>query len=181
MQQWLKTNQAVDDLETPPNAPMSQGGVRIRLVEQSSSDPKVEELENAREPEKPVHLYWVTVPGDPSEDWFVFATQAYFARRFFEEYEVFETREAEARLVERNVRMHGLEHLEVPHWANLPDLEAFGFEILSRTPHLRSVRKDGETFVEGYLQSKIVEAHDDLAQSAGRGRPGGTRRQGRPN
>ena len=47
--------------------------------------------------EKPVHLYWVAVPDDPSEDWFVFATQAHLARRFFEEYEGFEYREAEAR------------------------------------------------------------------------------------
>ena len=48
--------------------------------------------------EKPVHLYWVTVPDDPSEDWFVFATQANLARAFFEDYEGFESREAEVRL-----------------------------------------------------------------------------------
>jgi hypothetical protein len=77
------------------------------------------------------------------------------------------------------VRLHGLEHPEIPRWAKLSDLEALGFEILSRTPHLRSVRKGGETFVEGYLQSEIVETRDDLAEAAGRGRPYGTRRQGK--
>jgi hypothetical protein len=54
-----------------------------------------------------------------------------------------------------------LEHPETPPWAKLSDLEALGFEILSWTPHLRSVRKGGETFVEGYLQSEIVEARDE--------------------
>jgi hypothetical protein len=131
--------------------------------------------------EKSVQLYWVAVPDDPSEDWFVFATQAHLARRFFEEYEGFENREAEARLVEQNVRLHRLELPETPRWAELSDLEALGFEILSRAPHLRSVRKGGEAFVEGYLQSEIVEARDDLAEGAGKGRPNGTRRQGRPN
>jgi hypothetical protein len=28
--------------------------------------------------EEQVHLYWVTVPDDPSEVWFVFATQALY-------------------------------------------------------------------------------------------------------
>jgi hypothetical protein len=89
--------------------------------------------------EKPVHLYWVTVPDDPSEDWFVFATQANLARAFFEDYEGFESREAEARLVERDVRLNKLEFGEQPCWAQLSDLEALGFEILSRTPNLRTV------------------------------------------
>lgn len=131
--------------------------------------------------QKPVHLYWVTVPDDPSEDWFVFAIQAPLARKFFAEYEGFETSETEARIVERNVPWRALEYPQTPRWAKLSDLEALGFEILSRTPHLRSVRKSGETFVEGYLQSEIAEARDDLAEVAGRGRPNGTRRQGRPN
>lgn len=131
--------------------------------------------------EKPVHLYWVAVPDDPSEDWFVLATQADLARQFFEEYEGFESHEAKARLVERNVRLLTLERPEVPRWAKLSDLEALGFEILNLTPHLRAVRKGGDTFVEGYLQSEIVEAPDDLAEAAGRGRPHGTRRQGRSN
>jgi hypothetical protein len=48
--------------------------------------------------EKPVHLYCVTVPDDPSEDWFVFATHAHLVRAFFEDYEGFESREAEVRL-----------------------------------------------------------------------------------
>lgn len=46
---------------------------------------------------------------------------------------------------------------------------------------LRPVRKGRETFVKGYLQSEIVEARDDSADSAGRGRPSGTRWQGRSN
>jgi hypothetical protein len=131
--------------------------------------------------EKPLHLYWVTVPDDPSEDWFVFATQAHLARAFFEDYEGFEYREAEARLVERDVRLNKLELGEQPCWAQLSDLEALGFEVLNRTPNLRSVRKGGETFVEGYLQSEIVQTRDDLAEAAGRGRPHGTRREGKPN
>lgn len=68
-----------------------------------------------------------------------------------------------------------------PRRAKLSDLEALGFEILSRMPDLRSVRKGAETFVEGYLQSEIVEAYDDLAEPTVRGRPDGTRREGRPN
>jgi len=131
--------------------------------------------------EKPVHLYWVTVPDDPSEDWFVFATHAHLARAFFEDYEGFESREAEVRLVERDVRLNKLELAEHPCWAQLSDLEALGFEILTRTPNLRTVRKGGETFVEGYLQSEIVQTRDDLAEAAGRGRPHGTRLQGKPN
>lgn len=131
--------------------------------------------------ENPVHLYWVTIPDDPSEDWFVFATQAPMARRFFAEYEGFESSEAEARLIERNVTLRALERPKTPRWAKLSDLEALGFEILSRSPHLRSVRKDGETFVEGYLQSEIVQTRDDFAETAGRGRPNGTHRKGRPN
>lgn len=131
--------------------------------------------------EKPVHLYWVTVPDDPSEDWFVFATRAPLARRFFAEYEGFETHEAEARLIGRNVHLYGLENLEMPRWAKLPDLEALGFEVLSRMAHLRSVRKGAETFVEGYLQSVVVETRDDLAEVAGRGRPHGTVRHRKPN
>lgn len=133
------------------------------------------------ERERPVHLYWVNVPGDPSEDWFVLVPQALIARRSFAEYEGFETREVEARLVERNVRLRSLEHPTTPCWAKLSDLEALGFEILSRIPHFRSVRKGEETFVEGYLQSEIVEDHNELGKSAGDGRPGGTRRQAKPN
>jgi hypothetical protein len=153
------------------------GRIRIRTAGQA----KIEDLENAMGLEKPVHLYWVTVPDDPSEDWFVFATQAPMARRFFAEYEGFETSEAEARLVERNVRLRTVDHPQTPSWAKLSDLEALGFEILSRTPHLRSARKGGETFVEGYLQSEIMQTRDDLAEAVGRGRPHGTLRQRRPN
>ena len=73
--------------------------------------------------EKPVHLYWVTVPDDPSEDWFVFATQAHLARAFFEDYEGLGSREAEVRLVERDVRLNRFEFGERPCWAHLSDLE----------------------------------------------------------
>lgn len=128
-----------------------------------------------------IHLYWVTVPDDPSEDWFVFATQDHLAREFFESYEGFEAGEAEARLVEENVRLNKLEGGDPPCWAKLSDLEALGFEILTPASNLRSVRKGGETFVEGYLQSEIAQSRDDLAEAAGRGRPHGTRRQGKPN
>ena len=68
-----------------------------------------------------------------------------------------------------------------PCWAQLSDLEALGFEILSRTPNLRTVHKGAETFAEGYLESEIVQTRDDLAEAADRGRPQGTRRQGKPN
>ena len=148
--------------------------------ELSDGCPKAEHLENAMESERPVHLYWVNLPDDPSEDWFVLAPQALMARRFFAEYEGFETREAKARLVERNVRLRSLEHPKTPCWAKLSDLEALGFEILSRNSRLRSVRKGAETFVEGYLQLEIVEDHNELGESAGRGRSR-IRRQARLN
>jgi hypothetical protein len=138
-------------------------------------------LEKAMRAEKPVHLYWVTVPDDPSEDWFVFATQAHLARAFFEDYEGFESREAEVRLVKRDVRLNKFELGERPCWAQLSDLEAIGFDILSRTPNFRSVSNGTETFVEGYLQSEIVQTRDNLSEARGRGRPHGTRRQGKPN
>jgi hypothetical protein len=142
---------------------------------------KLGNLEKAMRVEKPVHLYWVTVPDDRSEDWFVFATQAHLARAFFEDYEGLESREAEVLLVERDSRLNKLEFGERPCWAQLSDLEALGFEILSRTPNFRTVRKGGDTFVEGYLQSQIVQTREDLAEAAGRGRPHGTRLQGNPN
>ncbi len=128
-----------------------------------------------------IHLYWVTVPYDPTEDWFVFATGSLSARAFFEEYEGFETGEAETRLIERNVGLTEFEGGTPPCWARLADLEALGFEVLSRNPDPRSVRKGGETFVEGYLQTEIFQIHDDLAEAGGRGRPHGTRRQGKAN
>lgn len=96
-------------------------------------------------------------------------------------YEGLETHEAEARLVERNVRLRSLEQPMAPRWAKLSDLEALGFKILSRMPDLRSVHKGAETFVEGHLQSEIVEAQDELAEPVGRGRPSGMRRQARLN
>jgi hypothetical protein len=107
--------------------------------------------------EKPIHLYWRTVPDDLSEDWFVFATQAYLARAFFEGYEGFETFEAEV--------------------AQLSDLEALGFEILSRT---RIQGQCAETFDESYLPSEIVQIRDDLAEAGGR-LSHGQQRQGKPN
>jgi hypothetical protein len=73
------------------------------------------------------------------------------------------------RLVERDVRLNKLEFGEQPCWAQLSDLEAIGFEIFSRTPSLRTVCKGGETFVEGYLQSQIVQTREDLAEAAGGG------------
>ena len=128
-----------------------------------------------------IHLYWVTVSYDPSEDWFVFASGPLSARAFFEEYEGFEAGEAETRLVERNVGLKEFGGGRPPCWARLADLEALGFEILSRSPNPRSVRRGGETFVEGYLQSEILQTRDDLAEAGGRGRPYGTRRQGKAN
>lgn len=126
-----------------------------------------------------IHLYWVTVPYDPSEDWFVFAVEPRSARAFFEEYEGFEAGEAETRLIESNVHSKQCEG-GGPCWAQLADLKALGFEIMSRS-NPRVVRRRGETFVEGYLQSEIVQSRDDFAEAGGRGRPHGTRRPGKPN
>jgi hypothetical protein len=42
------------------------------------------------------------------------------------------------RLVEREVRLNKFELGERPCWTQLSDLEALGFEILSRTPNFRS-------------------------------------------
>jgi hypothetical protein len=127
------------------------------------------------------HLFWVTVPEDPSEDWFVFAPGPSSAQSFLESYEGFDRRKAEARLIESDVHLEKLERRESPCWAQLADLEAIGFEILSGPPNPRVVRRDGETFVEGYLESDILQIRDDLAKASGRGRTNGTRRIGRPN
>jgi hypothetical protein len=99
--------------------PMSLPRVKVRTAGHQAILRKLGNLEKAMRAEKPVHLYWVTVPDDPSEDWFVFATQAHLSRAFFEDYEGFESREAEARLVKRDVRLNKFELGERPCWAQL--------------------------------------------------------------
>jgi len=92
--------------------------------------------------EKTIQLYWVTVPDDPSEDWFVFAIDVRSARKFFASFEDFDTRDTEAILVQENVCLKKLENGDPPCWTKLSDLEALGFEILTRPPSPRSVRRD---------------------------------------
>ena len=77
--------------------------------------------------------------------------------------------------------LNKLELGEQACYAQLSDLEALGFEILSRIPSLRTVRKGEETFLEGYLQLEIPQTRDDLAGAVDRANPHGTRRQKKPN
>jgi hypothetical protein len=129
----------------------------------------------------PIHLYWVEDPYE-DENWFIFAYNEREARCFHRDYEGFDTiRGISAEPVVNNIRLAKLTNGEPPCHAQLPDLRKLGFEIVGPDPNQRVVRLNGETFVEGCLESLVTEARDNLSESLGHGRPNRTRKPTLPN
>ena len=62
-----------------------------------------------------------------------------------------------------------------PRHAQIDDLAALRFEILKGGDHGRSVKYGDRTFVEGHLESLIAEIDDNNSETAGEGRPRGTK------
>ena len=122
-----------------------------------------------------MYLYWVTVPGDDSEDWFIFSRDARTARSFHEECEGYSPGDAKAECIMKVPPSLKLS-VKPPDHANLEDLEMLGFEILdSGDQYVRMVRKDGRTFTEGALESLVRTIRDDIFEVSGRGRPNKTK------
>jgi hypothetical protein len=131
--------------------------------------------------EKSINLYWVQTE-DHSEDWFIFASTARAAGGFHEDYEGYEARDASARLVIEKVELQKFENGTPPCHAQIPDLQALGFEILTNLDSkMRIVRLNGEQFVEGEMETLVAVATDNALESAGMPRLNGTPRPGKPN
>jgi hypothetical protein len=64
---------------------------------------------------------------------------------------------------------------KIPRHAQIEDLKKLGFEILSANPSGRSVRLDGRTFAEGYMEEMVATVRDNAFETRGEGRPFGTR------
>jgi hypothetical protein len=127
-----------------------------------------------------INLYWVTTL-DHDEDWFIFARTPRVAASYHEDYEGYDTYDAKARLVIANVQLPKYEQGPPPCHAHIPDLIALGFEVVGTDPYQRGVRFKGELFVEGYLQSLVVQGDASLREAAVFGRPNGTKRPTKPN
>jgi hypothetical protein len=123
-----------------------------------------------------LHLYWVTVPGDESEDWFIFAASSRAAARFHEQYEGYPSGYAEAeRIMSVPARMK-IADGKPPCHAQIPDLQKLGFEILEGgDSDVRVVRLGERTFVEGVLESLVRTATDNVFELFGEGRPNKTK------
>ena len=118
----------------------------------------------------PVALYWVST-ADHDEDWFIFAKSARSAAKFYADYEGYGPRETAAEPILEAPDTEG----PFPRHAQIDDLAALGFEILKGGDHGRSVKYGGRTFVEGHLESLIAEIDDNNSETAGEGRPRGTK------
>src|SRR6266852_148425 len=124
--------------------------------------------------EKPIHLYWVTTL-DHDEDWFIFAPTSRSAASYHEDYEGYDTGDAKARLVIARVQLPKYEQGPPPCHAQIADLITLGFEVVGGDPHQRSVRFEGELYVEGYLQAALVQASDKLRKIENIRRSNGTK------
>lgn len=114
-------------------------------------------------------LYWCETP-DHDEDWFVIARTAREARRFFGNYEGYDTGDAEAS------RICGIPEgasVTEPCWALEDILIRCGAKIL-RADEPRLVEIQGIRYEEGTLEALIMKLHDDAFQAHGQGRPNGT-------
>jgi hypothetical protein len=112
---------------------------------------------------KPIHLYWVTTL-DHDEDWFIFAKTSRSAASYHEHYDGYDTGDATARLVIARVELQKYEQGPPPCHAQLADLIALGFEVVGVDPHRRGVRFKGELYLEGELQTLVVQASDKLRE-----------------
>jgi hypothetical protein len=117
-----------------------------------------------------VTLYWVST-SDHDEDWFIFGKNTRSAAKFHADYEGYGPREAGAEPILEAPETAG----PFPRHAQIDDLAALGFEILKGGDHGRSVKYGDRTFVEGHLESLIAEVDDNNSESAGEGRPRGTK------
>jgi hypothetical protein len=127
-----------------------------------------------------VNLYWVTTP-DREEDWFIFARTSRSAADYHEQYDGYDPHDAKARLVIADVQLPKYEQGPPPCHAHIPDLIALGFDVVGADPYQRRVRYKGELFVEGHLQSLVVQGNASLREAAVFGRPNGTKRPTEPN
>ncbi|MGO9561668.1 MAG: hypothetical protein ACLPPV_03380 [Candidatus Korobacteraceae bacterium] len=118
----------------------------------------------------PVALYWVST-ADHDEDWFIFANSTRSAAKFHADYEGYDPRETAAELILEAPDTEG----PFPRHAQIDDLTALGFEILKGGDHGRSVKYGDRTFVEGHLDSLMAEIDDNNSETAGEGRPRGTK------
>lgn len=117
-------------------------------------------------------LYWV-ITDDGDEDWFVIARSAREACRFHEECEGYDIGMASSSLVTALP-----EQCQDERYVGHPTRELLvkcGAEI-ERWQTPRAVVFGGVRYVEGMLESLILERSDDVAEQRGRGRPHGTRK-----
>src|SRR5580704_16347119 len=105
-----------------------------------------------------INLYWVTTH-DHDEDWFIFARTSRSAASYHEDCEGYDNGDAKARLIIARVQLPEYEQGPPPCHAQIADLIALGFEIVGSDPNQRGVRFNGELFVEGYLQSLVVQGN----------------------
>lgn len=122
-----------------------------------------------------LHLYWVTTR-DHDEDWFIVATNSRSARRFHEHYEGYNSGDATANLVLRNIDLQLREDEEPPIHVQTEHLKALGCVVVEITSRQRSVLCDQRYFVEGSMEALISIAEDNIAEVSGLGRPRGTAR-----
>jgi hypothetical protein len=119
---------------------------------------------------KPISLYWVTTEGH-QEDWFILARNSRQAASYHVHYEGYETGDATAeRIMGIATDLGG----QIPRHAQIEDLKKLGFEILRANPSGRSVRLNGRTFAEGYMEEMVATVHDNTFEARGEGRPFGT-------
>jgi hypothetical protein len=123
---------------------------------------------------KPIHLYWVTTL-DHDEDWFIFARTPRTAASYHEDYEGYDTGDARARLVIAGVQLAEYEQGPPPCHAQIADLIALGFEFVGADPNQREVRFNGELYLEGDLQTLVVQASDKLRKAQKNGISNGTK------
>ena len=102
-----------------------------------------------------VHLYWVAT-ADHEEDWFIFARTSRSAAKFHEEFEGYGRHYASARKVLSNLELPKPAS-RVPCHAQMPDLEALGFQVLDPGRHPTVMTLAGEFFVEGFYEVLVPE------------------------
>jgi hypothetical protein len=127
-----------------------------------------------------INLYWVTTT-DRAEDWFIFARTSRSAADYHEQYNGYDPRDAKVRLVIADVQLPKYEQGPPPCHAPIPDLIALGFEVVGVDPYQRALRFKGELFMEGYLETLVVQGNASLREAAVLGRPNGTKRPTEPN
>jgi hypothetical protein len=120
-----------------------------------------------------INLYWTTTL-DHDEDWFIFAKTSRSAASYHEDYEGYDTGDAKARLVIAGVELPNYEQGPPPCHAQIADLITLGFEVVGDDPDRRGVRFKGELYLEGELQTLVVQASNKLREVQNIKRSNGT-------